>query len=221
MTGGSGMYIGMRINLHAMLLGVLVAMASPSNGFSSIVNLKSGSLDFLKGEKQVNVEYVYDGMTVRDKDKKESQEEDFVARKVAEYNQKKAGHGDEWRKGWINDRFESYQPRFNELLNKTVSDKKYDLQFGSFKDAKYTLILITTYTEIGWKFSDVIKHPFFINGQAVFCESQNRTNVLAVISITKAPGNGDGTDFATRLGLAESYAKAGKELGILISKKVK
>jgi hypothetical protein len=208
---------------HLMILRMVILACTMEcvTGYCGIVKLTSGSLDFLKHDKQINLEYVYDGMTVRGKDKKESQEEDFVAQKVAEYNQKKAGRGDEWREGWIDDRVESYQPRFNELLNKTASGKNIDLQFDSFKDAKYTLILKTTYTEIGWKFSDVIKHPFFINAQAIFVESQNRTNVLAVISITKAPGNGDGTDFATRQGLAEAYAKAGKELGIFIYKTLK
>jgi len=140
---------------------------------------------------------------------------------VAEYNQKRAGRGDEWRQGWISDRFESYQPRFMELLNQTVSSKKSGLQFDQLPGAKYTLILKTTYTEIGWKFSDVIKHSFSINAQAIFVEPQNRTNVLAIITVTRASGNGDGTDFATRMGLAEAYAKAGKELGKFISRGVK
>ena len=57
------------------------------------------------------------------------------------------------------------------------------------------------------------KHPFYINAEASLVETQNRTHVLAVFTINKVSGNGSGTDFATRQGLAEAYAKAGKEAG--------
>jgi hypothetical protein len=176
-------------------------------------------LDFLKQENQVNLEYVYDGMTVRP-DKKEVPEQDYIARKVAEFDRKEAGRGELWREHWFGNRAGIYQPKFCEALNQRLSAKKIDLQFGSFKQAKYTLVLKTTYTELGWKFSDVIQHPFLINAQATFVETQNRTNVPAEITIIKAPGSAVGSDFGGR-GLAEAYGNAGKELGIFLSKKLK
>ena len=211
----------MKIGFKILLLIFLTSTAGLLAGHGAIVKLANGSLDFLKPETQVNLEYVYDGMMVRGKDKAVRPEEDFVASKVAEYNAQVAGRGDEWRKGWISERNDRYQPRFSELLNQTLTARKSNLQFGFFKDRRYTLILKTTYTELGWKFSDVIKHSFMINAQAIFVETQNRTNVLAVLSITKAPGNGTGSDFNSRIGLAEAYAKAGKELGIIIAKDLK
>jgi hypothetical protein len=211
----------MNKRLGILWVTVLAAAAGCMTGNCALVSLTRGSLDFLRQEKQVNLEYVYDGMSVRDIDKKEDREEDFIAKTVAGHNQKQAGRGEKWRQGWTEDRAGSYQPKFCELLNKSVSAKRRDLEFGAFKDAKYTLILKTTYTELGWKLSAIIKHPFFISGQALLVETQNRSNVAAVVTITKAPGNDPQTDFVTRQGLAEAYAKAGKELGSFICKTLK
>ena len=206
--------------LKSLLLIFLAYTAGLPTAYGAVVKLASGSLDFLKQEKQINLEYVYDGMTVR-ADKQEVPEKDYVMTKTTQLDAKVAGHGQLWREGWIDDRAAIYQAKFQDVLNKIVTAKKLDLQFGSFKDSKYTLILKTTCTELGWKFSDVIKHPFLINAQADFVETQNPTNLLADLTIIKAPGSADGTDFATRRGLGEAYGNAGKELGILLAKKLK
>jgi len=178
------------------------------------LDLKSGSLDFLKQEKQINLEFVYDGMTV---DK--LREEDYVAQKVEERNKQEAGRGDRWRDEWIQNRAAKFQPKFQALLNKQFSSRKKPLQFGSFKDSKYTLILKTTFTEPGWH-AGVINVPAYIDADAIFVETQNRAEVAAVITITKAPGWSE-FDFDVAKRIQESYAKAGKELGIFISKQIK
>lgn len=180
------------------------------------IRLQSGSLAFLKQESRVNVEYDYNGMKVSG-----MKEEDFVAKKVADYNKKQPGRGDQWRQAWINDRTEKYQPKFEQLLNKYASGKRGNLQFGSFKDAKYTLILKTTFTSEGYNVA-IMARPAFINANAIFVETQNRTNVIAVVTITKAPGmDAWGNDFDAGSRIQEAYAKAGKELGIFIAKKIK
>jgi hypothetical protein len=186
-------------------------------GYSRMVTLTSGTVDFLKQEKQVNLEYVYDGMRVGKFDK----EVDFVAEKIAEYNKKEAGRGERWHKSWISDRTERFQPKFQDLLSRYWSEKKNGPQVGSFKDAKYTLILKTTMTDTGWNVG-VMRRPAYINAQAIFVETQNRSNVLAVLTITKSPGNTTwGNDYDTGERMQESYAKAGKELGAFLSKKIK
>jgi hypothetical protein len=61
--------------------------------------------------------------------------------------------------------------------------------------------------------------PSLIDADAMFVETQNRPNVAAVIIVTKAPG-GMGYDYSTASRIQESYAKAGKELGIYIFKSI-
>ena len=207
----------MRKKLSIILLGVLIAMAGTSVGYGAIINLRSGSLDFLKGETQVNVEYGYENMRVG----KFEREQDYIDKKVAEFN-KEAGKGELWRQGWVNDRARRYQPKFEELLNRFLAARKSSLNFGSFKDAKYTLILKTTFTEPGWAGIGGIRESARIDADAVFVETQNRATPLARLNITKSPGLGAwGYDYDAGMRIQESYAKAGKELGIFLSRKVK
>ena len=186
--------------------------------FAAIVKLNSGSLGFLKGETQVNVVYSYEGMRVS----KFEHEQDYIDKKVAEFNNKEAGKGELWRQGWVADRAERYQPKFEELLNRYLADRKSSLKFGSFKDAKYTLILKTTFTEPGWVGLGLIRQSSLISADAVFLETQNRATPLAALTITKSPGFGAmGYDYDPAIRIQESYAKAGKEFGIFIGKKIK
>ena len=185
--------------------------------FAAMVRLTSGSLDVLKQETTVNIAYSYEGMRVG----KLVNEKDYVDKKVADLNQKAAGRGDSWRLAWVDDRTSRFQPKFEELLNKYSSSSKQSLQFGAHADAKYTLIVKTTFTEPGWNVA-VMRHPAFISATVLLVETKNQTNPVATLTITKAPGNDVwGNDYDTGQRLQESYAKAGKELGIFIGKKIK
>lgn len=208
----------MKNKMRVVLFTLLAVIVNVSISHGAIVKLKSGSLDFLKGQAEVNVEYNYDGMQVS----KFANEQEYIDRKVAEFNAKVAGKGELWRQGWIGDRAGRYQPKFENLLNDYLAKGKCSLKFGSFKDAKYTLILKTTFTEPGWVGIGLIRQSSMISADAVFMETQNHTTLLATLAITKSPGFGAmGYDYDPAIRIQESYAKAGKELGIFISKKVK
>jgi hypothetical protein len=188
-----------------------------NTSFAAMVKLTSGSLDVLKQETAVNVLYSYEGMGVG----KSGSEKDYVDKKVAELNQKEVGRGDKWRQAWVDDRANRFQPKFENLLNKQLSGAKNPLTFGAHPDAKYTLILKTTFTEPGWNVA-IARRPALISATVLLVETQNQTNPIATLTITKATGmDAWGVDYDTGYRLQESYAKAGKELGILIRKKIK
>jgi heme oxygenase len=96
--------------------------------------LQSGSLEFLKGQTTLNVEYVYDGLTVG-----KLTEQAYIEKKVSEYNAKETGSGDRWLAGWKNDRSRRYEPKFEELFNKQL-EKKGGLKLSRNPDAPYTLV---------------------------------------------------------------------------------
>ena len=207
----------MRMYFKVVQSVLIVGGAGLMIGCSSMVNLKSGSLSPLRQEKTVNVEYSYEGMRVG----KFINEQEYVDKKIADYNQKEPGRGERWRQAWVDDRTRRFQPKFELLLNKVLGEKGKYLKFGDYKNARYTLILKTTFTEPGWNVA-VMRHPAFIDAEAVFLETQNRVNTTAVITITKSPGaDAWGFDFDTGQRLQESYAKAGKELGKFLSEHVK
>ena len=171
------------------------------------LKLKEGDFSALKNETSINFEFTYNNMGVgRYKD-----EADYVQKKRDDYNKKEAGRGDQWVKAWIGDRKDRFEPKFIELFT------KYSLMNES-KDAKYTIIFNTTFTEPGYNIY-ISRENAKINGDAVIVETADKTKVLATISIEKAPGRTfGGNDYDTGTRLSESYADAGKALAKFIKK---
>jgi hypothetical protein len=178
------------------------------------IKVTEGDLTFLKGQTQVLVEYDYSQLAVGKFDK----EEDYVAKKVSEYNAKNAGTGDEWKVKWEADREGRYHPKFEELLNSYTS--KANCSFDQTNiNAPYTMILKTTFTEPGWNIG-ISRMDASINVEIIFVETANRDNRLAVITMTGVPGRGAmGNDYDTGFRIQEAYAKCGKETGAFLVKK--
>lgn len=180
------------------------------------LKLTSGSLEVLKGEKNLNLEYSYDGLTVG-----KLPEPTYVDEKVAEYNRKEAGKGDQWLASWKGDRERRFQPKFEELLNKQFTERKVDFQAGKHPEARFTLVLKTTMLEPGFNVA-VMRRPAAVSTEAAVYETKDRSKPLALITILKAPGqDAMGYDFDTGQRLMEGYAKTGKELGKFLCKTLK
>ncbi len=188
----------------------LVLLALSFSGFAQKIKLVSGSLAPLKGEKVLNTEFTYENMKVGKYDK----EEDYIAKKKAEYNEKEPGRGDTWSKAWVDDRKERFEPQFRELFVNYAKMSTVD------PGAKYTMIVHTTFTEIGYNIG-ISSMPAYINFEVNIVETANHNTVVATITIIKAPGRSAfGMDFDTGLRLQEAYAKAGKELGQFLIKNI-
>jgi len=102
------------------------------------IKLIEGDLAPLKGETSIVVKFTYDHMRVGKFDK----EEDYVAKKTADYK-KRAWQGDNWAKSWASDRERMFEPKFIELFEK-------ETEMTVKKEAKYTLIFKTIFTEPGY-----------------------------------------------------------------------
>ncbi len=190
-----------------LFLGLMMAT---STLFAQKVKLVSGSLAPLKGQTSIRTEFTYDNMIVG----KDNTEEQYIQRKKEEYNNKEAGRGDTWEKAWVADRKNRFEPQFNELFQKHSS-------LSNNENAKYTLVFHTTRTEPGWNVG-VMRAPARIDGEVTIVETANPSNVVAKITVTKAPGRDVmGFDFDTGLRLQEAYAKSGKEVGQLVGKQTK
>lgn len=194
------------VKLLALALGLLLSFS----GFSQSMKLASGKLDFLKGQKTINVVYVYDNMKVA-----KGTEEEYVNKKVTEHNQKEAGKGDKWKEAWISARQNRYQPKFEELINERLAEK--GVKVGNFPTAPYTLIVRTTFTEPGFNVG-VMRMPAYTNMEAVFVKT-GTTAEEALITMTKSPGaDAMGFDYDAGVRISESYAKAGKSLAAFLNK---
>ncbi len=188
----------------------LIILSFAITGYSQKIKLIEGDLSPLKGQKAINTKFEYDGMSVG----KFPKEEDYIAKKKNELNEKEAGRGDTWEKSWKSDRQERFEPQFRELLSKHADLSTVD------ESAQYTLIFKTIKTEPGFNIG-VTSRPAFIDGEARLVESKNPSKVIAKITLIKAPGRDVmGFDYETGARLQEAYAKAGKELGSFIKSKI-
>lgn len=181
-------------------------------GYAQKVKLEKGNLGVLKGASTVNVIYDYSNMSVG----KFKKEEDYIAKKKADYNKKEAGKGDKWEQAWIADREKRFQPQFEELYAKYA-----DMKIGDNPNAKYTWIIKTTRTEPGFNIGVMRKYAE-IDCEALLVETADQSKVVAKVTIKKSVGRSyGGYDYDSGTRVQESYALAGKVLGKLVKKKAK
>ena len=195
------------------LATLLIGLGSFSYGQK--MQVLEGNCDFLKNEKVINIEYDYSEMSVG----KFETEEGYVDKKVAEHNEKEAGKGDKWKASWEGSRQRVYHPKFEQLFNKVLAKRGLSAAQDA-TDAKYTLIVKTTFLEPGFNIG-IVKKAAATNLEYIFVETESK-NVVAKFSQNGIPGaQAMGMDFDGSTRISESYAKGGKMLAGFIYKKLK
>jgi hypothetical protein len=173
------------------------------------------TLSFLKGEKNFNIEYVYDGMMVGKKT-----EADYKAEKVKAYNEKQPGKGDRWAEKWVNSRSMVYEPMFEELINKILFKEKTGASAAkNQKDAKYTIVVKTIMLEPGFN-SFAMKVNPYCDFEVSWVE-KGTGKVMAKAFLNNVMGvvvNDNDWDFDPSNRIKECFAKAGKMIGVKMSK---
>jgi hypothetical protein len=195
---------------------LLVAQLIFSGAFLNAqkVVLKSGSFDFLKGQKTILVKYDYSNIAVG----KYEKEDEYVAQKVEDYNKSEAGKGDSWKESWFNDRPSRFEPKFELLFNNNMAEHNMTCNKDT-KDAKYEMLVHTTFVEPGFNVG-VMRKNAYIDATITFRETGTDKS-LAEVTIENCPGRDVfGYDFDTGLRIEEAYAKLGKSLAALIDKKL-
>jgi len=168
------------------------------------IEVKSGSFDFLKGQKTLLVQYDYSNMAVG----KYEKEAEYIDIKVSEGNTAEPGKGDNWKKEWFEKRNSAYEPSFEELFNKYTEEKGLTCSKTS-TDAAYTMLIHTVFTDVGY-FIGISSRPAYISTEITFTKVASGEK-MAVVFVEKCPGVG---------GIKESYAKLGKSLAGFILKKI-
>jgi len=182
-------------------IGLSIAFSS----FSQKIKTQEGDKNVLKSESTVNIEFTYDNMSVG----KFSKEEEYIVSKKEELNSKESGRGDTWATKWKDDQQNRFPSDFVSLFEKNTG-------MSASKDAKYTLIVHTTFIEPGFYTPVAFVRKFAnINADIIIVETANRDKVVAKITIENSPGRSAAgiTDFDTGERISEAYAKAGKALG--------
>lgn len=183
-------------------IALLTLMFFSINTNAQKIKTREGDISVLKDETSINIEFVYDGMSVGSF----SDENEYIKKKTEDYNKKEPGRGDNWAKAWVGDRKTRFEPKFKELF------EEYSKMLVKPK-SKYTMIFKTTSTEPGFNIY-ISRKNSEIDAEVTIVETNDRTKTIAVISVANAKGRTfGGYDYDTGTRLAESYAVAGKHLG--------
>jgi hypothetical protein len=178
------------------------------------LNIKSGDLSVLQGQKTIGVEYDYSNFGVG----KFATEKEYLDKKTEEYNAKEAGKGDTWRRAWADDRKNRFEPKFEELFNDGLERKGLSI-VGGKSGSKYTLVVRTVFVEPGFNVG-VMRKNAYVDFEFDIVETAGKTKI-AEMTLGKVPGSmAFGMDFDTGGRIAESYAKAGKVLANYVEKKL-
>jgi hypothetical protein len=179
------------------------------------IKMKTGTLDFLNGQKSLLVKYDYSEMAVG----KFPKEEDYIAKKREEYNTKEAGKGDKWAESWVADRAARFEPKFEELFNHYCAEKGLPCS-KTAENAEYEMVVHTFFTEPGYNIG-ISRQNAYIDADVSFRRIADGEEVC-VIGFDNVPGMlAMGYDFDTGQRISESYAKLGKSLAGLVLKVLK
>ncbi|NHF60582.1 hypothetical protein FK220_014600 [Flavobacteriaceae bacterium TP-CH-4] len=179
------------------------------------MKVEQGGFDFIKGQKEINVEFVYDNMRLM---KDNLTNEEYVTNRSADLEEKARGKGKTWEKAWESSPTLIWQPKFLELINKYLGNEQ-DIYFAEdLSDTPYTLIVETVWLYPGWD-AGIMKQPAKVTTNLKFVETSNKDTILLEVSSKNAPGDQWGNNYSNESRVGEGYAKTAKSLAKLISKK--
>ena len=183
-----------------------------TNVYAQKIKVSTGNLNFLKGQKVLNVIYSYENMGIGRYDL----EEDYVMDKVIAYNDSEPGKGDEWLKNWTNAKEEIFGLTFKESFNAAL--EKVDIFIADDAAAMYTLVLKTTFIEPGFDVG-VMSKKANARYEVIFIKNEDKKVVATMNIFAFDPESRIGYDFNAISRIQKVYAKTGTGLGEFLIKK--
>ncbi|MRX69651.1 hypothetical protein [Flavobacterium resistens] len=186
-----------------------------ATAFCQDMEVLNGSFDFLKDQKEINVEFDYSNFTMMKENKPEAQ---YVEEHKADLDKKAKGNGNLWHKRWVVAKDQIWTPKFLEIGNVVLAKAGKEVNFQEGLNTPYTLIVKTVWIYPGWD-AGIMKQPAKVTTVLSFVETANKSNVLLEISSMEAPGDQWGNNFNNETRIGEGYAKTAKSLSKLLLKK--
>ncbi len=137
----------------------LVALFLALVSCSQKIKVQSGSFDFLKGQKEINVIFDYTGVTFYSKN---LTEEEYISKRSDEIKDKNPE--EDWAKTWQEYKDTKFPNKFFASANKNIN--KNTLVFSKDKITPYTLIVKTEWIKPGspgWSKAEVSIIDFGLN----------------------------------------------------------
>src|SRR5690606_17882179 len=129
------------------------------------MKFESGDLKFLKGQTELKVEFDYGKMTFYNE---KMSEEAYIEKRMKEIEADKGKEeAEKWLADWEKSKITDFVDKFIASFNKNC-----DLHASKDADAKYTVIVETTWIYPGW-FAGVMKQPAKVSTVLKFVETVN------------------------------------------------
>lgn len=185
-----------------------------STVFSQKLKDEKGTFSVLKNEKNVNIVFSYNNLKLL---KENFTEEQYITERKKQLNEKENGNGDVWVAKWKNAKEGIWEPKFVELLLKTVDNITFKEEAT---DAKYTLLVDAVWIYPGWDVY-MMKQPAKVTTNIKLIETANPSNIIYEVAAIEAPGDQFGSNFSNESRVGEGFAKTAKTLGKNINKAIK
>lgn len=196
-------------------LFLMLFMALATTAFAqNQINFESGNFDFLKGQKEVNVQFLFENTKFQIENYTEEQ---YLEKRKKETIEKKSeASWQTWIGEWNNHRNVVFSDKFIEGLN----EKTKKIKFGKDLKTKYSLIVDTKWIYAGWK--GFVMQPAKLSTEIRVVETDNPSKILTKIQTDKIEGKGSEVNYGMEYGrISAAYEKTGKELGKEIKNAVK
>jgi hypothetical protein len=180
---------------------------------SAQVRIISGSVEGLKGVKNVNIIYDYSNLSVGDFET----EQGYLDKREANYKNE-PGKFEKFKSSWTGSRKTRYEPKFELMFNKT--GEKSGIAGTNYADnGDVTLMVETEFIEPGFHVG-VVKRAAKINIKCTFYDNKNQPIVVYVVKNVRG-ATPIGYDFDSGTRISEAYAKAAKILMSDLNKRLR
>ncbi|MGL5235044.1 MAG: hypothetical protein ACRC8Z_09880 [Empedobacter falsenii] len=176
--------------------------------FAQKIQVVSGNTDFLKDQKEINVQLLFDDVKFYDENKTETEYLEKREKDVLNNPKRGENYWEQWLADWNENRNVTFLDKF---IKGTTKSKK--LNFVKNPAAKYTLIINSEWIYPGYHAGIAIE-PAKLSTTLNFVETANPSNILLSIKSNKVKGTSGKNDFVMEYGrIASAYESTGKLLG--------
>lgn len=194
---------------------LVLAMAVTSLVHAQKMKVVSGNFDFLKDQKEINLQMDYSDIKFY---KENMNEEAYILKR--EKDILKEGKNETEVEAWIADWEHSKKTNFVDKFLASMNKNTSIVTSTNNTQAKYTLTVKTVWIYPGW-YAGVMAQPSKVTTILIFTETNNPDTVLLKIDSKEAPGDNFVGLPNNNDRIAEGYAKTAKTLAKKIEKEIK
>ena len=194
---------------------LVLAMAVTSLVHAQKMKVVSGNFDFLKDQKEINLQMDYSDIKFY---KENMNEEAYILKR--EKDILKEGKNETEVEAWIADWEHSKKTTFVDKFLASMNKNTSIVTSTNNAHAKYTLTVKTVWIYPGW-YAGVMAQPSKVTTVLIFTETNNPDKVLLKIDSKEAPGDNFVGVPNNNDRIAEGYAKTAKTLAKKIEKEIK